>query len=820
MTKSLFKPAVYLMNSLSYPKKLILLALINIPIIIGLSGVLYFQLNQCLIESEMKSKGLRQVKQVSELIQLSQKYRGLSASVLTNDSLLADDYNNILHTTEAKFYAIWNNIPSNINLQAPKNKNTVHNLKTINTLWESIKNKHGSYTLAEDFNNHSLLIKKLLLLSQTLAHHYQLNLQSNPFNLYLINTSINTIPELTEIIAQLRGIILSTLPEHKVSKDIHNRVIILEYQLEQSFIELEAGIIQASYNTPELSNEIQIAHRVILNAKNNALQRINLFLKDNNAINSKKFYIESSKDIDNIYQSLHQYYLPTLEANIQHKINHDLNKLMLITSIAISLCLISIYFMFGFAFATSHNIHQVINVLNDYTQGHLQRKIHLNTRDEVYSIGQSINSMGEKLSQLIADNIQKKEHFEILFESSGYAAAILDNGVFIECNKKSIEVMGLTSKEDLLCKSPADLSPEFQADGCLSIDKQQQMLQQCIQEGNANFIWYFNPKNSSEPLIVDVFITAINYQGQTVVHASWRDITQQVIMSEQLKEQEQTILFQKEAMDKHAIISMADAQGRITYANDKFSKISQYTQEELIGKEHDLLNSSYHSDEFFNDMWATITQGSMWQGQIKNKAKDGSYYWVESTIIPELDAKGSPKQYIAIRTDITDIKALESKQIEINNLLIDQQQITEKEKIKAEKASQAKSEFLSSMSHELRTPLNAILGFGHLMETDEDEPLTEEQQSNLSFMLSSGEHLLELINDMLELSSIEAGTLELLIQPLSLVDIIQETSSLMNPLATKEAISLYIKSDEELTLSADYERLKKVLINLISNAIK
>jgi len=820
MKINLLKPAFYLMNRLSFPKKLLLLAIINIPIILILSGTLYFQLNKTLIASEIKLEGIQQITQISELIQLAQKYRGLSLSVLTGESLLMDDYNKILQTTEEKFYTIWDNIPNNVKLYSPNNKNNIHNLNTINLLWESIKNQHNHYSLEENFKQHSLFIKKLLLLSQALANHYQLTLQNKPFDLYLTDASINTIPKLTEIIGQLRGIILGSLQKNNVSDTLNITLIRLEYQLEQSFIDLEAGIIRSSYDSPKLSNEMGITLQVILKAKNNILQRVNTLLKDKKSINPKVFYIETSKDIDSIYQLLYEYYLHNLESNIENRIDQDSNTLRLIMSISITLCLISLYFMFGLCCSTSKNIQQVIEILSDYTQGNLQRKIHLNTRDEIYSIGQAINFMGEKLNQLMIENRQEKERFEQLFENGGYATAILDNGVFIECNKKAIQVMELSSKKDFLLKSLSDLSPTIQADGYLSIEKEQQLIQQCSQEGSVKFTWSFNRENNTTPLLVDVYLTPIQYQGKTMLHAIWRDITQQTEMSEQLKEQKNEIIFHKDALDKHAIVSITDAKGLITYTNDKFSKISQYTQQELIGNNHAILNSAYHSKQFFKNMWDTISQGTVWQGQIKNRAKDGSFYWVESTIVPEMDSQGKPKQYIAIRTDITDIKALELKQIEINNLLIAQQHITEQEKQKAEQASQAKSDFLSSMSHELRTPLNAILGFGHLLETDEDEPLTEEQQSNLKFMTSGGEHLLELINDMLELSSIEAGKLELLIQPLQFTNLIQDIISLMQPIAAKESISLYIKSDDDLIVNADYDRLKKVLINLISNAIK
>lgn len=127
--------------------------------------------------------------------------------------------------------------------------------------------------------------------------------------------------------------------------------------------------------------------------------------------------------------------------------------------------------------------------------------------------------------------------------------------------------------------------------------------------------------------------------------------------------------FRQQAMDAHSIVSVADVDGRMTHVNDKFCEVSGYRREDLIGQNHRIVKSDFHPAEFYQDMWETISSGRVWTGEIRNCAKSGSHYWVQTTIVPMLDASGLPIRYISVRTEITRIKEMEASVREANVIL-------------------------------------------------------------------------------------------------------------------------------------------------------
>jgi PAS domain S-box-containing protein len=249
----------------------------------------------------------------------------------------------------------------------------------------------------------------------------------------------------------------------------------------------------------------------------------------------------------------------------------------------------------------------------------------------------------------------------------------------------------------------------------------------------------------------------------------------------------------KFALDQAAIVAITDVSGRITYANDKFCEISKYSRDELIGQDHRIISSGFHPPEFIRDLWRTIAQGRVWRGELRNRAKDGSIYWVDTTIVPSVDDEGRPTQYLAIRYDIT----------------LQKRQEAERQK---EAALRALGQMAAVVAHEVRNPLAGIRGGAQIIR-DVVEPGSEAHQIAAEIV-----QRVDALNSVVEDILVFSRHRELRRAPLDITAFLQDLvkSARFDPQLAQAPIR--IDAPPQVYAAADVDLLRIVFGNLLANA--
>jgi PAS domain S-box-containing protein len=288
----------------------------------------------------------------------------------------------------------------------------------------------------------------------------------------------------------------------------------------------------------------------------------------------------------------------------------------------------------------------------------------------------------------------------------------------------------------------------------------------------------------------------LNHKGKPVQYIAIRsDISNRKRAEEHLKETIKENIDIKFALDQSSIVAFTDAKGMITSVNDKFCEISKYSREEILGKDHNILNSGYHPKDFFKNLWKTIGSGNVWKGEIRNKAKDGTYYWVDTTIVPFINGQGNPYQYLAIRNDITERKRTE-------------------EVINRQDKLAAVGQLAAGVAHEIRNPLTSMKGYAEFLQLDEKDP---ERMEFLNIILDEIDRVNTIVEDFMVLAKPKAVELE----EKNVVPVIQNVVSLLEFEARKKNVRLTFDCSQEIIqIECDENRLKQVFLNFIKNGIE
>ena len=303
-------------------------------------------------------------------------------------------------------------------------------------------------------------------------------------------------------------------------------------------------------------------------------------------------------------------------------------------------------------------------------------------------------------------------------------------------------------------------------------------------------------KDGTHYWVDTTIVPFLNEKGKPYQYVAIRtDISDRKRAEEHLKESIKDNTDIRFALDQSTIVAFTDARGIITSVNDKFCEISKHSREELIGKDHSILNSGHHSKLFFKELWKTIGEGMVWKGEIRNKAKDGTYYWVDTTIVPFLNDNGKPYQYVAIRNDITERKKTE-------------------EVLHRQDKLAAVGQLAAGVAHEIRNPLTSMKGYAEFLTLDEKDP---ERLEFINIILDEIERVNTIVEDFMVLAKPKMVELE----EKNVVPVIKNVVSLLEFEARKKHVKLSFDCPHEIIqIECDENRLKQVFLNFIKNGIE
>lgn len=272
----------------------------------------------------------------------------------------------------------------------------------------------------------------------------------------------------------------------------------------------------------------------------------------------------------------------------------------------------------------------------------------------------------------------------------------------------------------------------------------------------------------------------------------------------------------KAALEETATLAITDLKGVITYVNRRFCELSGYSEKELLGETHRLINSGYHPKEFYQNLWNTISSGETWRGEIRNRHKSGRAYWSTMTIIPFCDESGKPYQYVSIRNDLS---AQQEAAAEHLRLVDTQSQLN-----LAEEAILKRDRFVSMASHELKTPITALqirveVGLRKLR-AHQRGLAREDQEKILKSTLMQARRLTRMIDDMLDVSRISAGQLKLKFERENLVRVVDDVLNQFHDDLRRQGIDVSFTAPDAIWGRIDRVRIEQVIINLLTNGMK
>ncbi|MDT8316805.1 MAG: ATP-binding protein [bacterium] len=767
-------------------------------LLLGTFSYTLINLQNRISDTEKELEGMHDIELIQKAVMIVQQIRGLTNIRLYGDENVEEKIESLKKEYDATHEEIVND--EHVTLFAMKDvfEGMRGKLSSI------ISKSKGDVSPFDIFYEFSDLVSKMMASKWMVANRSYLLVDPEQDSYHLLELSLKHIPGIIESIGQLRGISSAILVRGIQNED--ERAILLKHvtilQSQYQSLEREETIFKdASVGSWEELNRLDEEFESSFHLY---LDQINRIIDSATTTSTPISLFKKGTDLISKADSLNKKVSILLTLHLQDrtkKLNRWFN--LIFSGIVLSFIFI-LYFIIGFYRANRNAFLKLQEYRNLEYENH-ERSIRF--KEALLSLSketfQSIETNFNTITELTGNALDVSRTSIWLYDSD--KAAILCQDIFIKDKNVHESGLRLASKD-----YPKYFNGISNNEPIIAEDAQKNEFTEEFTDS------YLRPLQIFSMLDVPIWhkgeVIGIICCEQTGEVRRWlseeedflinisKVVSETMLSSERFMIEREVQKLSQAVIQSPASVVITDPDGNIEFVNPTFTYVTGYSEEEAIGQNPRILKSGRHNDAFYEDMWKAISSGKTWKGEICNKNKEGGLYWESVSISPIVNAKGEVVNFVAVKQDVTELN---------------------RAKEEAEQATRAKSDFLANMSHELRTPLNAILGFSEMLATEMAGELNDIQKEYLNDVYESGNHLLLLINDILDLSKVESGNMELDLSKVEINSLIARCLVFFKEKALNKNLTITtdIKGDGDEIL-ADELKLKQVLINLIGNAVK
>lgn len=636
------------MNRLNYSGRSLVLGLMSTAAIFAVAVTLFMHLDQVVQTAKQELQGHALLNPVSKTVRLLQQHRGLDAGILgENPDML--EARSIKETETADALAI-------MERQLPAQLSQSPEFEDFKTSWLRLKNEGLTWRQSNNFTEHTRLVQVLLNLMAKIADDFSLNSDASLDSYYLIKTSLYELPIAIECMDQLRAYGNAIIAEKRLSEEQKINLHILLANLKDAQKSLSVTLEKVGRYNPSLQSELSTSDREIHHSVLNILQIVEAeFLQQRFSIPPNDYYKLTTQEIDDLHELMDQSFTITSNRLIKSRIAHAEATLYISIGIAGALLVLVMYLSIGIYHSTITSIRNLGNAARRFADGDLQQRICLDTRDELSLIGDSFNEMAEGFSALLIAHREDGKRMSAIVNTALDAVIQIDEkAIVLAWNPRAEEIFGWRAEQVLGRPLHELIIPERFRGAHL------QGIRHFLRTGESQRLnrrmEIMGLHRLGHEIPIELAISVNRFDDKTEFCAFIRDTSDRIQAEAKLKtlstaiEQSPTTIF------------ITDANGLIEYVNPHFTQITGYSREEALGHSPNFLKSGLVPQEIYQEMWQTISQGRIWQGDIVNRRKDGSLYWENTHIAPVKTANGTISHFVAIKLDVTERIRIEQRE--------------------------------------------------------------------------------------------------------------------------------------------------------------